>query len=254
MEIKEIRNILKKFETNIKFLIGSSNDDGFEALESIINFMRAESVFSKVIEKLEQHQYSEKELYKGRDFSRYKLPSNSNERSSFIWALINDWVKTKKHLDYFNLGYLYGGNTKNVNAHVKMFHESILLPFFEEIFNDLETAYLENSELSKGILIQNNSGSIALQSNSNNSTINISSDVHSTVAEIIKEIEKTNYHDKEQLVSLLILFMENTNDRLKDKGFLKLLMEKWNPYLSLIETSQHVVSFGKFIAPYLTNL
>jgi len=251
MKNKNSRLILKKFETNLKFLLHSSNDDGFEALEGIIDFLKNENIFSGVIKQLESIIFSQSDLYKGRDYGRYKLPSNQLERNSFIWALINDWVNNQKDKDYFNLGYLYGGKTNQVNEHVKNFHELILIPFFEDIISEVES---ENDEIGNGIFINQNSGIIALQSQSTNSTINITNDLNSTGLELIKEIKNSSYEEKEQLISLIKILLENSNERLNDKGFLTLLMEKWNPYHTLIETSQYAVSFGKIIAPYLMNI
>ncbi|EOQ87388.1 hypothetical protein LEP1GSC202_3520 [Leptospira yanagawae serovar Saopaulo str. Sao Paulo = ATCC 700523] len=248
------KKILSQFLTNIKFLMNSSNDDGFEALEGIINFMKKESLFHEIINKLEETEYSEEILYKGRDYNKYKLPSNSDQRNSFIWSLINDWVTNHKNEEYFNLGDLYGGKTTKIDDHVINFHDLVLRPFFEGIYTDLDLEISKTGKQETNINISNTSGPVTVQSNTTSSTINVASDINSNILELIKEINLSNYKEKNKLISLLKILSENSEERLKDKGFLELLMDKWNPYLSLIESSQHAISFGKLIAPFLTHL
>ena len=234
-------------------VINSTNDDGFQALLGLRDFLSNNSLTRDFIQKSSDRTYSDEELYEGRKFSRYIIPSNKEGRIGFIWSLINNWVDTKKSYDYFKIAYLYGGGSNRIDDYIEEFHQIVIEPFVKLIENYLEELIEQNTTEGK-IIVNNHNGNVALQYQSPGSTINFNTDITQTISEIIKEITNSHYTEKEQLLSLLKLLVENKNGISQDKGFLLLLAEKWNPYLILIQASEYALKFSDFLNLLLAKI
>ncbi|WP_032914855.1 hypothetical protein [Leptospira santarosai] len=101
--IQSIERELTRLKSSLQ---RSTNDDAPDCLQGLRDFIFETAVLKEYIESTRDRAYTQEEMYKGRDYLRFKIPGNTAGRLGFTWSLINDYLDNQDDEEYFSFAYL----------------------------------------------------------------------------------------------------------------------------------------------------
>ncbi|TGK67645.1 hypothetical protein EHQ27_15245, partial [Leptospira wolffii] len=185
--------IKRRLEILSTALLNSKLDDARNSLEEIYNFIVETPILLNYILENRDREYSEEELFFGRDWYRYKIPGNTKGRIGFTWSLIEFFLKNPE-MEYWHLANNYGSSgSKDANRHIRPFNEAVIMPLLQllesHLIDQLSSAGLPTASVSIGYI----AGNLQIAQNSQNISQSLeNSDVYELFSIILKEINSSS--------------------------------------------------------------